>query len=83
MLMYDNILIINWHIFVFSFDAQDVGALIFADQFLQLSALLPSSYIYGLGEHRSTLLLSVQWQRFTMFNSDHGPEENVSEVVNP
>jgi lysosomal alpha-glucosidase len=72
------LLIMSWYIFVFSFDAQDVGALIFADQFLQLSALLPSSYVYGLGEHRSTLLLSVQWQRFTMFNHDHGPEENVS-----
>jgi lysosomal alpha-glucosidase len=79
--MYGTLLIMSWYIFAFSFDAQDVGALVFADQFLQLSALLPSSYVYGLGEHRSTLLLSVKWQRLTLFNSDHGPEENVSEGV--
>jgi len=60
------------------YDAQDVGALVFADQFLQLSALLPSSYIYGLGEHRSSLLLSTHWQRFTMFNHDHVPEEDTN-----
>lgn len=72
-------LLIRQHVSVFSFDAQDVGAFIFADQFLQLSAFLPSDYIYGLGEHRSTLLLSTHWQRFTMFNHDHVPEENVSE----
>jgi len=71
-------LVISGYFSVFSFDAQDVGALVFADQFLQLSALLPSSYIYGLGEHRSSLPLSTHWQRFTMFNHDHVPEENVS-----
>jgi lysosomal alpha-glucosidase len=75
---YDNILVIIGYSSAFSFDAQDVGALVFADQFLQLSALLPSSYIYGLGEHRSSLLLSTHWQQFTMFNHDHEPEENVS-----
>jgi lysosomal alpha-glucosidase len=75
---YDTILVISGYFSVFSFGAQDVGALVFADQFLQLSALLPSSYIYGLGEHRSSLLLSTQWQRLTMFNHDHEPEEDVS-----
>ncbi|XP_069701371.1 lysosomal alpha-glucosidase-like [Periplaneta americana] len=60
------------------FDAQDVGAFIFADQFLQLSAVLPSSYVYGLGEHRSPLLLSTRWQRFTMFNHDQIPKENTN-----
>jgi hypothetical protein len=75
---YEIISVISGYFPVFSFDAQDVGALVFADQFLQLSALLPSSYVYGLGEHRSSLLLSTHWQRFTMFNHDHVPEENVS-----
>jgi hypothetical protein len=79
--MCETTLLISYYISFFSFDAQDVGALIFSDQFLQLSALLPSSYIYGLGEHRSTLLLSMQWQRFTMFNHDHEPEENVSKSL--
>lgn len=74
----DTILVISEYFSVFSFDAQDVGALVFANQFLQLSALLPSTYIYGLGEHRSSLLLSTNWQRFTMFNHDHVPKEDVS-----
>lgn len=78
---YDTILVISGHFSFVSFDAQDVGALVFADQFLQLSALLPSSYVYGLGEHRSSLLLSTHWQRFTMFNHDHIPEENVSKMT--
>lgn len=75
---YDTILVSSGYFSIFSFDAQDVGALVFADQFLQFSALLPSSYIYGLGEHRSSLLLSTHWQSFTMLNHDHVPEENVS-----
>lgn len=51
--------------------------MIFADQFLQISSKLPSKYIYGLGEHRSNLLLNTNWQQFTMFNSDGAPAENV------
>nr|CAD7395426.1 unnamed protein product [Timema cristinae] len=35
-----------------SSNAQDVGTLLFADQFLQLSALLPSHHLYGLVESR-------------------------------
>lgn len=52
--------------------------MIFSDQFLQISAKLPSSYIYGLGEHRSNFKLSTNWQRFTMFNHDSIPIENVN-----
>lgn len=51
--------------------------MIFADQFLQLSSKLPSKYIYGIGEHRSSFLLSTQWQRFTLFNHDAPPRFNV------
>ncbi|XP_050393603.1 lysosomal alpha-glucosidase [Patella vulgata] len=54
------------------------GAFIFADQFLQLSYFLPSNYIYGLGEHRDTLLHSMNWTRFTMWNRDHYPSENTN-----
>ncbi|KAK6169329.1 hypothetical protein SNE40_020405 [Patella caerulea] len=54
------------------------GAFIFADQFLQLSYFLPSNNIYGLGEHRDTLLHSMNWTRFTMWNRDHPPSENTN-----
>ncbi|KAF5269885.1 hypothetical protein FQR65_LT05683 [Abscondita terminalis] len=60
------------------FDTLNLGNMIFADQFLQFSGRLPSSNIYGLGEHRSPLLLSTSWQRFTMFNHDGVPTENMN-----
>ncbi|KAK4877010.1 hypothetical protein RN001_009516 [Aquatica leii] len=60
------------------FDSFNLGNMIFADQFLQFSGRLPSSYIYGLGEHRSPLLLSTHWQRFVMFNHDGVPAENLN-----
>ncbi|XP_066997663.2 lysosomal alpha-glucosidase [Anabrus simplex] len=60
------------------FNCQDVGGFIFANQFLQLSSLLPSSNIYGLGEHQSSLRLSTQWERFVLFNHDAVPIENMN-----
>ncbi|XP_023932526.1 lysosomal alpha-glucosidase isoform X2 [Lingula anatina] len=53
-----------------------VGGFIFADQFLQLSTLLPSRYVYGLGEHRATLLHSLNWTRVTLWNKDRPPVEH-------
>ena len=61
----------------FRFRTAGAAPLIFSDQFLQLSTFLPSKYVYGLGEHRDTLLHSVNWTRFTMWNSDHGPEVSI------
>ncbi|XP_018325921.1 lysosomal alpha-glucosidase isoform X3 [Agrilus planipennis] len=58
------------------FDSQAIENFIFSDQFLQISTRLPSSYIYGLGEHRTHLLLSTDWQRFMFFNHDKIPHEN-------
>jgi lysosomal alpha-glucosidase len=55
------------------FDALNLPNLIFSNQFLQLTAKLPTSYIYGLGEHRTRLLLSTQWSSFTLFNHDSIP----------
>ncbi|CAH1794586.1 unnamed protein product [Owenia fusiformis] len=52
-----------------------LGAMIFSDQFLQISSLLPSHNIYGLGQHRSHLNLNTSWSRFTMWNRDHFPIE--------
>ena len=59
--------------FCFSYTTVGAAPLIFSDQFLQISSLLPSTYIYGLGEHRDSLLHSVNWTRFTMWNRDMGP----------
>ncbi|XP_033325789.2 lysosomal alpha-glucosidase [Megalopta genalis] len=60
------------------FDTIDVGGFIFADQFLQMSALLPTHNIYGIGEHRSSLKLNTYWQIFTLFNKDQPPSENAN-----
>ncbi|KAJ8877040.1 hypothetical protein PR048_021492 [Dryococelus australis] len=64
-----------------SFDTADVGGFIYSDQFLQLSARLPSHYVYGLGEHTSPLLLSTNWSRFTLMNHDQVPSENPTPAV--
>eukprot|EP00731_Ephydatia_muelleri_P009960 Em0005g546a len=45
---------------------------IFEDQFLQISALLPSSNIYGLGEHTTRLRLPTNIT-LTMFSQDNPP----------
>ncbi|XP_070581151.1 lysosomal alpha-glucosidase-like [Ptychodera flava] len=48
-------------------------AFIFSDQFLQISTKLPSTFIYGLGEHRHSLLLDLNWTSFTFWNHDMSP----------
>ncbi|NXP73261.1 LYAG glucosidase, partial [Ramphastos sulfuratus] len=53
-----------------------VAPLIFADQFLQISTLLPSKFLYGLGEHRSTLLHSLDWTTLTLWARDVSPTES-------
>ncbi|KAK0082860.1 hypothetical protein PV325_009722, partial [Microctonus aethiopoides] len=60
------------------FDSIEAGGFVFADQFLQMSTLLPSSNIYGLGEHRTNLKLNTNWQIFTLFNKDQAPVENAN-----
>ncbi|KAG5277680.1 hypothetical protein AALO_G00090190 [Alosa alosa] len=45
------------------------------DQFLQFSTSLPSRYVFGLGEHRSSFLHSVQWNTLTMWARDVPPTE--------
>uniref|UniRef100_A0A668AIN9 Alpha glucosidase 2 n=1 Tax=Myripristis murdjan TaxID=586833 RepID=A0A668AIN9_9TELE len=47
-----------------------VAPLFYADQFLQFSSSLPSQFIYGLGEHRSSFLHDVQWNTLTMWARD-------------
>ncbi|XP_021379413.1 lysosomal alpha-glucosidase-like [Mizuhopecten yessoensis] len=50
----------------------------FSDQYIQLASFLPSNYIYGLGEHRGSLLHDVNWKQFTMWNKDRPPKENTN-----
>lgn len=55
-----------------------VAPLFYADQFLQFSTALPSQFIYGLGEHRSTFLHDVQWNTLTMWARDVPPMEQTN-----
>ncbi|KAL8564096.1 hypothetical protein ACOMHN_034573 [Nucella lapillus] len=57
------------------FDSRGMAPLIFADQYLQWGSSLSSPHLYGLGEHRSPLLLSLQWQKLVFWNRYHPPEE--------
>jgi hypothetical protein len=61
----------------FSFDSIGVGGFVFSDQFLQISTLLPTHYIYGLGEHNGPLLKNTNWKQFTMWNADNAPSKTV------
>ncbi|KAK2584914.1 hypothetical protein KPH14_002510 [Odynerus spinipes] len=55
------------------FNSIGVGGFIFADQFLQISGILPSNNIYGLGEHNTHFKLRTDWQQYVMFNRDQPP----------
>lgn len=55
-----------------------VAPLFFCNQFIQLSSLLPSTYLYGLGEQRDSFLRSFDWSRSILFASDHIPQENTN-----
>lgn len=60
------------------FDSRNVGGFIYSDQFIQLSALLPTKYIYGLGEHRTSLMIDMNWKTYTFFNHDSPPTKDAS-----
>uniref|UniRef100_A0A670XVL3 Lysosomal alpha-glucosidase-like n=1 Tax=Pseudonaja textilis TaxID=8673 RepID=A0A670XVL3_PSETE len=50
-----------------------VAPLFFADQFLQISTLLPSTFLYGLGEHRSNFLHNLEWNTLPLWARDVPP----------
>lgn len=50
-----------------------LAPLLFADQFLQISTSLPSHYVYGLGEHQTSINLNTNWSRLTFWNRDIQP----------
>uniref|UniRef100_A0A3P9HJ83 Si:ch73-12o23.1 n=1 Tax=Oryzias latipes TaxID=8090 RepID=A0A3P9HJ83_ORYLA len=55
-----------------------VAPLFYADQFLQFSTVLPTQFIYGLGEHRSTFLHDMNWNTLTMWARDVPPMEKTN-----
>ncbi|XP_063789067.1 maltase-glucoamylase-like [Pseudophryne corroboree] len=51
-----------------------IGPLLYADQFLQLTIKLPSSNIYGLGEHvHRQYKHDTFWKKWSIFNRDAFP----------
>ncbi|KAK7081084.1 hypothetical protein SK128_022647, partial [Halocaridina rubra] len=59
-----------------------IGALIFEDQFLQLTTILPSTYLYGFGENTHSTFKHTFSPRTTqpIFARDHGVEEGILNV---
>lgn len=53
----------------------NLSTLVFADQFLQMSTYIPSRYVYGVGDVKSPLLRSTDWQKITLFNAGRSPTE--------
>ncbi|XP_076367371.1 sucrase-isomaltase, intestinal-like isoform X2 [Tachypleus tridentatus] len=48
--------------------------MVFSDQFIQISTKLPSSNVYGLGEHRTEKYRhSTYWKRWSFFSRDAAP----------
>lgn len=63
------------------FTTEGAAPLTYAEQFLQLSTVLPSHFIYGLGEHLEGLLLDTFWKRRVLWNLDQIPEPGVCILI--
>ncbi|RXG56014.1 hypothetical protein Avbf_04123 [Armadillidium vulgare] len=63
------------------FDMRKAASLIFSDQYIQISTLLPSPYIYGLGQHLDGLLLDTYWNRRVLWNADMEPNTKALKPV--
>lgn len=52
-----------------------LGGLVYEEQFLTITMKLPSSTVYGFGEHRKRRLKhEVDWHTWGMFNADVNPD---------
>lgn len=67
--------VVTWSFFFFSFRFDTrMAPLVFADQYLQISAKLPSNNVYGLGEHVHTQYLhDMNWRTWPIFTRDSFP----------
>ncbi|OXB62287.1 hypothetical protein ASZ78_012335 [Callipepla squamata] len=58
-----------------------IGPLQYADQFLQLSIKLPSSNIYGVGEHvHKQFRHDLYWKTWPLFSRDIGPSDQIENL---
>ncbi|KAM9215962.1 maltase-glucoamylase [Dugong dugon] len=58
-----------------------IGPLLFADQFLQLSIRLPSTNVYGLGEHvHQQYRHDMNWKTWPIFARDTFPTEDAKNL---
>ncbi|XP_063819300.1 lysosomal alpha-glucosidase-like [Pseudophryne corroboree] len=55
-----------------------VAPFLFADQFIQMSTTLPSKFVYGLGEHLTSINLDFNWKRLTFWNRDLIPRKDAN-----
>uniref|UniRef100_A0A8C6TG08 Lysosomal alpha-glucosidase n=1 Tax=Neogobius melanostomus TaxID=47308 RepID=A0A8C6TG08_9GOBI len=55
-----------------------VGPLLFADQYIQLSTTLASSFVSGLGEHYTSLRLDLNWTSLILWNRDTHPHADAN-----
>lgn len=54
-----------------------LGGLVYEEQFLTITMKLPSSTVYGFGEHRKRRLKhEVDWHTWGMFNADVNPDSD-------
>lgn len=56
----------------------NLSRLVFTDYFLQLSTLMPTDVVYGLGEQWTALRRSVDWKRYYLFTRDGSPRPNIN-----
>ena len=56
--------------------------MIYDDQFLQFCTKLPSTNIYGLGEHVSRFRLNTQWSTISQWARDCGTPDGQFTIYN-
>uniref|UniRef100_A0ABL0DKX3 P-type domain-containing protein n=1 Tax=Rhodnius prolixus TaxID=13249 RepID=A0ABL0DKX3_RHOPR len=57
-------------------DSRDIGGFIYSKQFIQMSSKLPCKHLFGLGEGRTNMPLSTNWNVRTLWNHDIMPTDD-------